>query len=132
MRPSLWGALSLPLDLRPFSILSPTIISALPLSPQQSWPNRSRVGVGGRSHSGIQPWHSPLANSTTSSSPLRQRLGFLEGKLRLQQATRLEQEEACTALLSQGSLVHPIPQCIPQTSAASARLRIRLRTGRPR
>lgn len=34
MRPSLWGALSLPLDLWPFSILSPTIISALPLSPR--------------------------------------------------------------------------------------------------
>lgn len=34
MRPSLWGALSRPLDLRPFSILSLTIISALIPSPQ--------------------------------------------------------------------------------------------------
>lgn len=34
MRPSLWGALSRPLDLRPFSILSLTIISALLPSPQ--------------------------------------------------------------------------------------------------
>lgn len=109
MRPSLWGALSLPLDLRPFSILSPTIISALPPSPQQSWPNQG----GGRSHSSVQPWHSLPANSTSSSSPPRQRLGFLEGKLRLWQGTRLGQEEACSALLSQGPLVHPIPQCIP-------------------
>lgn len=64
MRPSLWGALSLPLDLRPFSILSPTIISALLPSPRQSWPNQG----GGRSHSGVQPWHSPLDNSLFQQS----------------------------------------------------------------
>jgi hypothetical protein len=127
MRPSLWGALSLPLDLQLFSIFSPTIISALPPSPRQSWLNQR----GGRNHSGVQLWHSPLANSTSPSSPPRQRLGFLEGKPRLQQDTRPGQEEACRALLSQGPLVHAISQCIPQTSAASTRLRIRIRTRDP-
>lgn len=68
MRPSLWGALSLPLDLWPFSILSPTVISALTPAPRQSWPNQG----GGRSHSCVQAQHT-LLTSFTSFSILRGR-----------------------------------------------------------